>query len=286
MDTNFYTYCILKYKHSPYLDESVNIGVLIYFENTQRFVFKYSKTLNRIKSIYSTVPEKTIREYIRQISHYLTDFNSNKDFFNTIQEIGLKSFLSSNVLAHDSTVVQFCNYHTESLRGFSEDLIEQIVVDKVFIDDLKTNVNTPQEPKLLNHLYKALNNNGLSKYFTTERIQKDLNITTDTGNFTFDFAWKNGVWNLVKPVGFDLKTPEGIINKARANLGEFTDLDGAISTTEFKCNIIVGRPTEKGLFSSYDKALKILQKSPNTDIIEENEIPLYSEKIIKAVSKI
>jgi hypothetical protein len=39
----------------------------------------------------------------------------------------------------------------------------------------------------------------------------------------------NGDWDLVKPVGFGLKTTEGIINKARTNLGEFTDLDDEIS---------------------------------------------------------
>ncbi len=56
MKNNFYTYCLLKYKHSPFLDESVNIGVLIYFGDSQRFSFKYSKNLSRIKSIYNNIP--------------------------------------------------------------------------------------------------------------------------------------------------------------------------------------------------------------------------------------
>lgn len=285
MNTNLYTYCLLKYKHSPFLEESLNIGVLIYFYDSKRFVFKYSKTLNRVKSIYENVPEKTIKEYTRQIDRILNHYQDSPGNIFPLNNHSLKHFLSHSVLPNDATVLQFSNYTTDCLRGFEEEFIVSVLLDKLFIEDIKSTNYKPQEPKIIKHLFKELNNKGFSSQANANRYRKDWNITTNTGNFNFDFAWKNGVWNLVKPVGFDLKTQEGIINKARTNLGEFTDLEGEINKEEFKCNLIVGRPTDKRLFSTYEKALNILQKSPNTDIIEENDLPKYSKKVVEAVSQ-
>ncbi|UUC47287.1 DUF3037 domain-containing protein [Flavobacterium cerinum] len=285
MKTDFYTYCILKYKHSPYLDESINIGVLIYFEESKKFVFKYSKALNRIKSIYCDVPEKTIKEYIRQISKYLDGYRSEDTIFNSSEGLNLKSFISANILPDDSTVIQFCNFKTEPTRGLNEELIEKIILEKEFIDDIKGNLNQQQEPKIISHLYTELKKYGLENVAFKNRYKKDFNIQTNTGNFHFDFAWKNGVWNLVKPVGFDLKTPEGIIQKARNNLGEFTDFKSEVSETDYKCNLIVGEPIDHSLFKNYESALSILHKIPNIKIIEESMLKDYSQEIIEALSK-
>lgn len=283
MRTDFYTYCLLKYKHSPFLDESITIGVLIYFSESKKFSFRFSKNLSRVKSIYDNVPEKTLREYLRQIVDRLQKFESTqKDFF-PLNDSNLKAFLHQTILPIDSGVIQFSSFRTET-QEIPESLVEEIIFEQYFIEDIKSVNTTQQEPKILKHLYAELHNSGFSKYANVNRYRKDVDITTNTGKFTFDFAWKNGVWNLVKPVGFDLKTSEGIINKARTNLGEFTDLDGEINKNEYKCNIIVGRPTNKKLFSTYDIALTILQKSPNTEIIEESDLSNYSHKVVEAVS--
>ena len=61
----FYTYSVLKYKHSALLDESINVGLIIYFYSTKSFVFKFSKNLSRIKSIYDNVPDRVIKHYLK-----------------------------------------------------------------------------------------------------------------------------------------------------------------------------------------------------------------------------
>lgn len=285
MKTNNYTYCILKYKHSPFLDESINIGVLIYFESTQKFVFKYSKTLNRIKNIYSNVPEKTIKEYLRQINKYLTEYQGLKENIFPLNDLNLKSFLAQNVLPADGTVLQFSHFKTDYLRDFTEEFIEKVIIEKVFIDDIRPNHSQQQEPKIISHLFKELKRQGFEELANKNRIKKDFNIQTNTGNFNFDFAWKNGVWNLVKPVGFDLKTGDGIVQKARNNLGEFTDLESEVKS-QYKCALIVGKPSDKSLYQNYTKALNILHKLPETiSIIEEKDIKNYSHQILEEISK-
>lgn len=286
MKNNTYTYCILKYRHSPFLDESINIGVLIYFQSTQRFVFKYSKTLNRIKNIYSNVPEKTIKEYLRQIDKYLNDYQRplEENLF-PLNDLTLKSFLAQNVLPSDGTVLQFSHFKTEYLRDFTEDFIQKVILDQVFIDDIKSTQAVQQEPKIISHLFKELRKQGFEELANKNRVQKDFSIQTNTGNFNFDFAWKNGVWNLVKPVGFDLKTGDGIVQKARNNLGEFTDLESEVKS-QYKCALIVGKPSDRTLYQNYTKALNILHKLPDTiSIVEEKDIKNYSHHILEEISK-
>jgi hypothetical protein len=284
MRNNFYTYCLLKYKHSPFLDESVNIGVLIYFGNSQSFSFKYSKNLSRIKSIYNNIPEKTIKEYLRQIHNRLEKLQSFNENLFPLNDLNLKEFLHQNILPIDASVLQFSNFKTD-YQDIEQSILEEIIFEQYFIEDIKTSNNQAQEPKIISHFYSVLNKNGFREVANKNRIQKDFTLKTETGNFNFDFAWKNGVWNLVKPVGFDLKTPEGIIQKARNNLGEFTDLESEVKS-QYKCAIIVGRPTDKKLFGNYTKALNILHKLPDTiEVLEENDLKNYSLKVIEAVSK-
>lgn len=284
MKNDFYTYCLLKYKHSPFLDESVNIGVLIYFSDNQRFSFKYSKNLSRIKSIYNNVPEKTIKEYLRQIDARLQKYKSISEDLFPLNDSNLKDFLHRNILPIDAAVLQFSTFRMDAL-DINENIIEEIIFEQYFIEDIKTSNNYPQEPKIISNFYNELKKYGYYDVVNKKRVQKDFNVKTETGNFNFDFAWKNGVWNLVKPVGFDLKTGEGIIQKARNNLGEFTDLESEVKS-RFKCAIIVGRPSDRKLYNDYTKALNILNKAPSTvEILEENNLKEYSLKVVEAVSK-
>jgi len=135
MKINFCTYCILKYTHSPYLDESINIGVLIYFAKSKRFIFKYSNNLSRIKLIYNNIPEKTIKEYIHQIDSRLKNINSIQKPDISLENYDLKDFLSKYILSPDSTVLQFSNFKTIENVKFEEDFVEKTILKQLFIDD-------------------------------------------------------------------------------------------------------------------------------------------------------
>ena len=287
MKTNFYTYCILKYKHSPYLDESINLGVLIYFNDTQRFLFKYSKTLSRIKSIYHNVPEKTIKEYIRQIDRHLNIYQNTLDNIFPLNDLNLKTFLSRYILPNDSTVLQFSHFKTESMRGFGEDFIEKIVLDEVFIDDIKIQASQQQEPKIISKLLSSLKDSGLNEYrHKTNRFQEDYVLINETGNeFKFDIAWQNGTLNLIKPIGFDLKESIGIANKAHKNFGQFYDLQKEAEKNNLCYDLILGKPTNRNLFKDYDHAVKLLQNIKNSRLIDADDLNEYSKKVISAISE-
>lgn len=287
MRTNLYTYCILKYKHSPFLDESLNIGVLIYFEDSQRFIFKYSKTLNRIKCVYENVPEKTIKEYIRQIDKTLKIYENYEGHLFPLNDISLKQFLSNTVLPNDGSVLQFSHFRVDSLRGFSEEFIESIVIDKLFIDDIKPIVYQPQEPKILSKFYSKLKESGLNEWKSkNDRFKEDYILTNETGTeFKFDIAWQNGTLNLIKPIGFDLKEGRSIADKAHKNFGQFFDLREEAQKKKLRYDLLLGKPSNRKLFKDYDHAISLLGNLENVTLIEENDLKDYSEKVISAISE-
>lgn len=287
MKTDFYKYCVLKYKHSPYLDESVNIGLLIFYSNTGKFSFNYSKNLSRIKHIYDNVPEKTIKEYLKQIEKRIQKFSLNDDIFLKLEIEDLSSFVSKYLLPIDGSVLQFSNYKNDFQNDFQNDFIENVLQKKFLIEDLKSLSNQPKEPELLHKFYKNLKgldfkaiNRGKKKFYI------DYIIKNETGNeFKFDYGWQNGTLNLIKPISFDLKESKSIADKAYKNLGQFIDLENEAEKKNLRYDLIIGRPQSKSLYKEYDHALSLLEKIKYAKLIEEKEIDLYSLRAIKAITE-
>lgn len=287
MNPNFYKYCILKYKHTPFLDESINIGLLVYFSSERKFSFTYSKNLSRIKNIYDNVPEKTIREYLRQIDNFVKKFTFKEDFFHVAEINNLTDFISKNLLTLDSSVLGFSNCKTELQYDFGNELINNVLLNKYFIEDIKAPYNQSREPELAKKFYDNLRgldfdliNKNEKKFYT------DYTLVNETGNpFKFEYAWQNGTLNLVKPISFDLKESKSIAEKAYKNLGQFIDLEGEAIKKELRYDLILGRPRERSLYKEYDHAIKLLEKVKHVELIEETGIKKYSEKAIKAITK-
>lgn len=287
MKKDFYKYCVLKYKHSPFLDESINIGLLIYFSNNNRFYFTFSKNLSRIKYIYDNVPEKTIKEYLKQIDKRLKKFNQIKDdaFYNLELE-DLSAFISKYLLPLDGSVLQFSNCKVEIQNDFKNEFINEVLIKKNFIDDIKFQFNQSKEPELSQRFYNNLKGLDFNKINSKGiKFIVDYTLINETGNeFRFDYAWQNGTLNLVKPISFDLKEAKGIAEKAYKNLGQFIDLEKEAEKNNLRYDLIVGRPKSNSLYKEYDHALSLLEKLKYSQLIEEENINSYSLKAIKAIT--
>ena len=287
MKDNFYKYCILQYKHNVFLDESINIGMLIYFSSTSKFSFTYSKNLSRIKYIYDNVPEKTIKEYLKSIELQIRKFSIDNDIFHSLEVTDLTSFISKNLLAIDSSSLQFSNCKHNLQYDFQNEFIEEVLVKKFLIDDIKHLSNQPKEPKLLQKYFSNLKALDFEKINRTEKIFfVDYELKNETGNiFTFDYAWQNGSLNLVKPISFDLKESKSIAEKAYRNLGQFIDLEEKAKEKNLRFDLLVGRPSSKSLFKEYDHAIKLLEKIKFSTVIEEDNIDEYAKKTSLEITK-
>lgn len=290
---NFYSYSVLKYRHSIYLDENINVGVLIYFHNTNRLVFKYAPNLNRIKLIYEKVPDKVISHYLKVINDFTFTYNNQvKDrtiIYGSDFIKNLNIFIHEELLNSDSTSLYFSK--TRKVKNEFE-IPELVIIDDLFKSNLvdlhfQQNKNLPKEPILLKKFYKNLEGLDFNRInHNSTKFYKDYVLHNKTGvEFKFDYAWQNGTLNLVKPLSFDLKDSRNIADKAYRNLGQFIDLQNEAIEKQLRYDLLIAKPENKKLFKEFDHALNLLSSLKNSSIVLEEEIDSYSKKTIAALIK-
>lgn len=284
MNENLYKYSLLQYKHSALLNESLNIGVLIYFQNKNSFVFKYSKKLSRVKNVYSNVSDKIIKHYLKQINSKINKFNelSNDVFFKEEISSSFETFISNHLLPKDGSSLQFSKpINSFQYEKGNNDIIDYLV--NLFLFEESEPISS-KDYVLVKSFYSNIKrelNHIDPKYF-----KKDFKVKNKTGvEFNFNYAWKNGSLNLVKPLNFDLNDSKYISDKAHKNYGLVVDLQDSAEKEDFRYDFLVGRPTNKRLFKEYDHSIALLEKLPRINIIEENEIEKYSFDAIDTLLK-
>lgn len=286
MKTNYYKYSILKYIHSPFLGESINIGLLIYFSNTKTFSFTYSKNLSRLKLIYNDVPEKVIKEYLRNIEKKIISFDINNDVFHQYDIENIDTFLEKYILPKDGSLLHFTKSRFYNQLDFENSFIKETLQKNHFLDDIRLSSNAPKEPELIGKFYSFIKKLDLKEATKNKKkFYHNYIVKNETGTeFKFDYAWQNGSLNLVKPISFDLKESKSIAEKAYKNLGQFIDLQNEAEKNNLRYDLIVGKPKSKSLFKDYDHAITLLEKIKYSSIIEEDQIKKYSVKAIEAIS--
>ncbi|WP_161555159.1 DUF3037 domain-containing protein [Dokdonia sinensis] len=288
MSTDNYTYSILKYRHSQLLDEQLNVGILVYFPETNSFIFKHSSNLKRVKAIYNNVSDKVILHYLKQIDRKLKNLDTQSNLFNNYNvKEKFNEFIHKELIATDASVLQF----SKVFNGIRYNETQENVIDFLLVSYFSEYTS----PKIIHStivdsvsdrfINKLASRFDLEKLEKEKKLFKDYKIKNETGkSYIFDYAWQNGTLNLVKPIDFNLKTSRGIEDKAHKHLGLFIDLQNEAEEQNLRYDLLVSRPKERSFYKDYDHALKLLELPKRLKIIEEEGIDRYSKKAIKALS--
>lgn len=284
-----YTYCLLKYNHSQFLNELLNVGILVYFNDTRKIYFEYPEKLFRLRLAYLDIPEKTIKSHLRVTREKIELLN--KDIFNQFPEsIDFSKLIDSEILLRDSTCLEFGALKTGLKYIDNEHDIVNNLYNQFFLyfDSNTVDYNKIDEAFLLNKyksLLRTFDKSVLDK--NNKNIFFDFKINpSDKTEFKFDIAWQNTSLNLVKPISFDVKKPTSIQNKSYRFYGEFIDLELFASEKNYKFDLLISKPSSKDLFKYYDNAIKLLSKPKNVEIILDENIEEYSKKTAKSVLNI
>ena len=267
---NKYIYSLLKYKHSPLLGESLNLGLLVYFTNENRLHFLYSKNLSRVKSVYSNIPEKIIRNYLREIGNRIELLNKKIDglFIDGIE---------NRFELFDGKVVgfQYSNSNDKIIKHLRDSFLHLDPIHKV---DKEYEIGVRFYRSVKQYVKEVGKSNSPNFY-------KDYKVKNTTGvEFNFKYAWQNGSLNLVKPLNFDLSEARHIASKAHQNFGLFVDLKNVADERNLKYDLIIGEPTKKGLVKEFDHALNLLGNVERVHLIYENRLEKYTQELIETIA--
>lgn len=82
-------FSILKIRPSGVLDEQVNIGLLVFFENDRVLKFIYPQTLTRLKALFPKIDLDRIKTLLKNFENRVDEYNKKKKLkleFETIRD--------------------------------------------------------------------------------------------------------------------------------------------------------------------------------------------------------
>ena len=279
-----YSYSILKYRHSAVLGESLNIAVFVFFQHNKRFDFIYNKKLSRIRSVYPFFSEKIIKNYLNLINRRVHNLQNVFDHFLELEALDqFDSFISSHIFPQDESSLQFSEGKEAFQHNRSNEDVVLYLTETYLLEEEETKKS---KDNLLGQRFYNNIKNSLGENLDPQLFRKNYKIKNQTGvEFTFNYAWKNGNFNLVKPLNFDLKEPRFISEKAYRNYGLVVDLEEQVKKRNFNFDFLVGRPKDRNLFKEYEHSVKLLDSLSVLNIIEEDEIEKYSSIAVSALKE-
>jgi hypothetical protein len=286
MNTNIFTYSLLRYVHSATSGEALNVGIFFIFPEQKKVIFHAPNKLTRLSHTYQNFSEWLIKAHLKGIKQKTHQINNDWNLFSDEILKDQRAFIAREFLLEDATALQFSDIRvgvldTDNYKELAQSYYELYFGD---YDDQETKGNKRNEQYISQKLFKNIISKGkeIEQYLKKDVIVKSPNLT-----LKFEYSWQNHHLHLVKPLAFDLDTEEGIQEKSARNFGYLTLLNQTAKENNYTFDILVSRPSDKKLFSSYDKALNVLESVETSKrIFEENQFEEYSGEIVKDIIRI
>lgn len=271
-----FKYAALKYRSAYDLGEQVNIGLLFIFPDEQRVAFIHPGSFQRLNQTFPDVDlnglKRDLRAFSRQAQILCT--NTSINLFSDFDQITTKYFL-----APDASALFFGEWKS----GFytqSEAVIKHY--EAHYFSYYKQSVETGKrdEEYLKNKALQALKGRHEQYGF----LKHNVILQNSLVHAQFDFAWQNGKLNLVRPLGFDLKTNDGIQNKSLLWFGKLSNLKENLTLEQTEVHFLLSEPNSKALHNAFEAAKTVLLSLPiQKRIILEKDIEAYTDQIIETI---
>lgn len=269
-------YSILQYKHSPVLEEALNVGVLFYFpDETKKIQFFFTEP-TRIKPIYKDFDSKYFHTVLKIVQTNIEKF-SDDIYATSLLNSSLKEFITLYLLKEDDTSLQFTNIHS-AINVFSstDKAIEAYIHLLLPLSEKKDSEVLKHDEKFI---IKKVKTRILSRRPELEaKLLKDVQIDTEIGSLKFDFAWQNGSLNLVKPISFDLHEIHTFQSKTAEYCSYLNWLNSYTKQNNCRVDILLAEPQDRSFKDIYYKSVKLLESiDSNKQLVPFDEIDNYAD---------
>lgn len=273
-----FQYSLLRYTHDIVTGEYLNVGLVVYSKQYRYFKAQLSAKYRRITSCFPGADGDFYKRYINHFQVKLDQFglslssNQIKMFEDLPDQLNI---LLAMLLPLDDSAIQF----GEVQSGIATDLDDAFsqlnyrLVER-YIDDNER--DTRADEQVWTVYSKPLRLLNVLDYLKPKKIK----ISHD--EIEFERAWKNGNWNIIQPLSFDLANPTYIRKKARTWLGTNILLDQSDEMSSMY--YLLGRPQndEPKLQQAYLDAKDILlthHYQYSVKLVEEHQAETFAEQI-------
>ncbi len=275
-----FQYSILRYTHDVVTGEHINAGLAFYSKSQYFFRVQLLTRYQRLTQTFPGADGETFKrhmEYLQRVFDRISqDVASRQTTFlgnwpDTIEEILI------GVIPPDDSSLKFSEPRTgmtDDLEGIFDHLYKRQVeyylnaVDKASRTDQDIWQNF-KKPLVEENIY-----NRLSRHV----------VQAGDDTFEFDYSWKNGAWNVLQPLSFDLAYATYMRKKAKEWLGSTIILGTANEVSHIY--MLLGRPHRPSveLEHGYKDAKSILSKSVKgievkVELVEEDNAGDFAKHI-------
>jgi len=234
---------ILQYVHDVRSRERLNFGILLVCPQKRFVSFRGLERFGRIKAAFPAVNTTSLKDFCRGLHKLIAAQKNDQLCIDWEQERGAVAMFRKLIVPSDSAIEA-----SDVLKGVTaspEQTLQWLYSEYVPQEPIKTRPR--EDGDVWTDFAKKLhskNANILGK-FITRRIE------ATHYEHTFKYVYKNGVYNIIQPLSFDLSEPDGIREKAVSWAGKINALE-LNKSTDSRLMLLIGDHSGEG--NLYNKA--------------------------------
>jgi hypothetical protein len=273
-----FQFSILQYVHDTFTGEFLNVGLALYCSNPRYF---QAKLLTKYRRLTNTFPAVDGEHYKGYVGSMQTKFdalaeiiNSKQMGFSDRQPSKIEKILES-VLPVDDSSLRFGPVH----GGMADDLL--VIFDDLYYRLVEVHLPLEKEETRDETIIWRIFSRPLKERSITYQLRPTV-IRTPKDDIEFDHAWKNGKWNALQPISFDLLHAGNIKRKSH----EWFTANVLINETPDVGRIyyLLGKPQrdDASVIKAYIKAKDLLgsgKYARKVEIIEEDAAEEFASSI-------
>lgn len=264
-----YLFSTLRFTYDPLTQEFVNVGVVLYVPEDRILLARCAQQYSRVSKVFGpSVDGPRLRRTLRFIQDRVNALGVELQSSLRFESSHSFPALLAGILPVDDSALRF----HQGGAGLSENI--DATLGKLFYDYVdRYNVNPSETKREDEDVWKTFK----GEFERTQVLSRLQPKCIEAPNFEYEFqhSWKNGLWNCLEPLSFDLASPDSIADKANRWVGRATGLQD--STDAFKLYLLLGKPSDSSLQTAYEKAENLLHKMPvKHEFINEAEAAAFA----------
>lgn len=276
-----FSYSILTYKHSQFLGEVLNVGVLFVFPDENLIEFHYPKSLVRLSSAYTDFNTNLIKDYLRSFEEKSKRLNLDLDSY----ALNDHKIITNHFIIEDASALQFEPFRAALYSDSVDDVYQRysdLILGHYKSETVKTTSKITEKEIVSSLKSKVYRLNPASRDYL--RFDNDRILKSNHVQFKSDFYWRNGVTNYAKAISFFVGNESRIIDKAILINGKLRQLEGSRHKNAH-IDLIVQQPIDSKFGDTISEALSILEQNQiQTEIY--SDLDAYSREVADHIQPI
>jgi hypothetical protein len=266
----------LKYVHDITTGEFFTAGTVMFSPDGRFLRFRFRKNLGLLSDSLPHVSSKHFRLLMKTIGERGRNFEKHFQGLELFVQKGFQSILTE-FLPKDDSALQWSSIQS-GVTGNLDATFDRLYEALAGKYDRRGPAQGRSDEDVWRQFSKLLESRELVGCLSEKAIEGR------NDRLVFPFAWKNGVWHCFETMSFDLKSADGIKEKAHRRAGELVGVIDA--KDQFKVYLIVAKPEDRELHEAYERALGILGNTPvNKEIVTEEQQLAFADRLKEQIQQ-